>query len=118
LIFIDWKHEAGLARGDLGKLTAGKGSVWNRLRMLAIVVARGAGRSGAAGVLWKNIGLVVSVLRIRRFEKMVNRNRFRAVSATVVHYDGGWEIGRGNGLIVRGGIPSGELPGHLGAAAS
>lgn len=30
-IFIDWKHEAGLARGGFGKLTAGKGSVWNRL---------------------------------------------------------------------------------------
>jgi len=56
--------------------------------MLAIVVARGAGRSGAAGVLWKKIDLVVSVLRISRMEKMVNRNRFRAVSATVVHYDG------------------------------
>ncbi len=49
---------------------------------------------------------------------MVNRNRFQAVSAAVVHDAMGREIGRGNGLIERGGIPSGAMPGHLEAAAS
>ena len=86
--------------------------------MLAIVVARGADRSGAAGGSWKKIDLVVSVLRIRRMEKMVNRNRFRAVSAAV-GYNAGWrEIGRGNGLVACGGFQPGELPGHPGAVAS
>lgn len=86
--------------------------------MLAIVVARGAGRSGAAGGSWKKIDLVVSVLRIRRMEKMVNWNRFRAVSAAVVQGAVGREISRGNGHVVCGGIQPGELPGHLEAAAS
>ena len=86
--------------------------------MLAIVVARGAGRSGVAGVLWKNIDLVVSVLRIRRYEKMVNRNRSRAVSAAAVYNAGGREIGRGYGLFERGGIPTGKSPSDLEAAAS
>lgn len=86
--------------------------------MLAIVVARGAGRSGAAGGSWKKIDLVVSVLRIRRMEKMVNRNRFRAASAAVVQGAGRREIGRGNGYFERGGMPPGKSPGYLEAAAS
>lgn len=51
-------------------------------------------------------------------EKMVNRNRFRAISAAVVHNAGRREIGRGNGLVLCGGIQPGELPGHLETAAS
>ena len=47
-------------------------------------------------------------------EKMVNRNRFRAVSAAVVHNAGRREISRGNGFFERGG----KSPGHLEAAAS
>ncbi len=48
----------------------------------------------------------------------MNRNGLQAVSAVVVHDVRGREIGRGNGLIERGGMPPGELPGHLEAAAS
>ncbi len=51
-------------------------------------------------------------------EKMVNWNRFRAVSAAVVQGAVGREISRGNGHVVCGGIQPGELPGHLEAAAS
>ena len=51
-------------------------------------------------------------------ERVVNRIRLQAVCSTFVHNAGGREIGRGNGLIERGGIPPGELPGYLGAAVS
>ncbi|MDE0282007.1 MAG: hypothetical protein OXN16_13180 [Gammaproteobacteria bacterium] len=69
-------------------------------------------------MLLNYVPVVVSVLRNRGMERVVNRIRLQAVCSTFVHNAGGREIGRGNGLIERGGIPPGELPGYLGAAVS
>ena len=54
----------------------------------------------------------VSAGKLRAVGKVVNRNRSQFIAEAVVYDELGREIGRGNGIFVRGKLPLSEVPGY------